>query len=111
MKARAQRHIGGARSVQRLQSGSYSCRCHVRVTFQKTLHWPAAARPRRTFCISQEWELQPEGDGEALVDFRQQPNMIGLSFREISLGVSQMKVGIWERVSETGKEKPIERFP
>lgn len=111
MKARAQRHSEGARSVPRLQLGSYSCRSHVRAKFQKMLHWPAVARSRRTLCISKEWELQPEGDGEILMGFRQQPNMIGLSFREISLGLSHMKVGIWERVSETGKEKPIKRLP
>lgn len=70
-----------------------------------------SGRSRRTLCISKELELQPEGDGETLMDFRQQPNTIGLSSREISLGLSHMKVGIWERVSETGKEKPIERLP
>lgn len=111
MRAKAQRHIEGARSVQRLQAGSHSCQCHAHAKFQKTLHWPAVTRSRRTLCVSKEWELQPEGDGETRVDFRQQPNTIGPSFREISLRLSQMKVGIYERVSETGKEKPIKRLP
>lgn len=59
-----------------------------------------AVRSRRTLCIRKELELQPEGDGETLMRFRQQPSTVELSFREISLELNHMKVGIWERVRQ-----------
>lgn len=39
-------------------------------------------------------EPQLEGDGETLVDFRQQTNTIGLCFRKITLGLRHMEDGI-----------------